>query len=171
MHRSREKFVGQQLTLADNTTLSLGFQLTAREDSQSLLDLTLHMLDELHCLDFDGRGEEQLKDMLWNMGVMTDTWQGEGHEEFSGCRGGQAERNSAVRGRQHTTVLQCPLPPGIVSSCLQSLDRCGEREGLHEEFSLVHYCFLGPADHKGQIRTTIVKSNTIESFLNLSNPI
>ena len=64
MHRSREKFVGQQLTLADNTTLSLGFQLTAREDSQSLLDLTLHMLDELHCLDFDGRGEEQLKDML-----------------------------------------------------------------------------------------------------------
>ena len=71
--RSREKFVGQQITLADNTTLSLGFQLTAREDAQSLLDLTLHILDELHYLDFDARGEEQLKDMLRNMvGIMTD---------------------------------------------------------------------------------------------------
>ena len=72
--RSREKFVGQQITLADNTTLSLGFQLTAREDAQSLHDLTLHILDELHYLDFDVQDEEQLKDMLRNMvGVMTDT--------------------------------------------------------------------------------------------------
>ena len=71
--RCREKFVGQQVTLADNTTLSLGFQLTAREDSQSLLELTLHMFDELHYLDFDGRGEEQLKGMMRNMvGIMTD---------------------------------------------------------------------------------------------------
>ena len=72
--RSREKFVGQQITLADNTTLSLGFQLTAREDAQSLHDLTLHILDELHYLDFDVQDEEQLKDMLRNMvGIMTDT--------------------------------------------------------------------------------------------------
>ena len=71
--RSREKFVGQQITLAGNTTLSLGFQLTAREDAQSLLDLTLHILDELHYLDFGARGEEQLKDMLRNtVGIMTD---------------------------------------------------------------------------------------------------
>ena len=72
-NRSREKFVGQQITLGDNTTLSLGFQLTAREDAQSLFDLTLHILDELHYLDFDARGKEQLKDMLGNMvGIMTD---------------------------------------------------------------------------------------------------
>ena len=45
--------MGQQVTLADKTTLSLGSQLVAGEDSQSLLELALNMFDELHYFDFD----------------------------------------------------------------------------------------------------------------------
>ena len=129
--RSRENFVGQQITLADNTTLSLGFQLTAREDAQSLLDLTLRISDELHYLDFDARGEEQLKDMLRNMvGIMTDR----ANVMKSFQEAVEAKKKEILQSEEGITrLLQCPLSSWTVSSCLQSLNVCGKSKGLPKE--------------------------------------
>ena len=77
--RAREKFVGQQVTLEDRSTLSIGFQIVAREDAQSLLQLSVMMLEELADLHATGEADatEQdqadLKQLFQNMvGIMTD---------------------------------------------------------------------------------------------------
>lgn len=118
--RSREKFVGQQITLADNTTLLLGFHLTAREDAQSLLDLTLHILDELHSLDFDAQDEEQLKDMLRNMvGIMTD--RANVMKSFQDAV--EAKKKEILQSEEGITLLYCNahFPLGLSAAASKAL--------------------------------------------------
>ena len=70
--RSKLKYVGQQVTLCDKTTLSLGFILVAREDAKCLMQITLDIFEELDGLDIENRGS-QLKDILRNLvSMMSD---------------------------------------------------------------------------------------------------
>ena len=71
--KNTKKYVGFQVTLEDKKMLSLGFDPVARENVQTVLDLTVNKLSELALLYSPDDSAHQLKNMLRNMvGIMTD---------------------------------------------------------------------------------------------------
>ena len=57
--REHKKIVGQQLSLDNNQTLSLGFKTVASEDAITLLEVTFQQLDEMIILYAKHKGEVQ----------------------------------------------------------------------------------------------------------------
>ncbi|KAK7480216.1 hypothetical protein BaRGS_00028492 [Batillaria attramentaria] len=72
--RGKNKTVGQQVTLADGSMLSLAYHSVAREDAKSLLEIAVITLEELSSLDTKGEKVDlTLKKLFRNLvGIMTD---------------------------------------------------------------------------------------------------
>ena len=76
MSRGSKKIVGQQITLNTGETLSLGFTPTASEDAATLLEMTIHQLQEmgdLYCDATDDNKDQVFKALLKKLtSFMTD---------------------------------------------------------------------------------------------------
>lgn len=74
--RDMRKIVGQQITLDTGETLSLGFTPVASEDAATLLEMTVHQLQEmgdLYCDATDDNKEQVFKALLQKLtSFMTD---------------------------------------------------------------------------------------------------
>ena len=60
------KIVGQQITLDNGVTMSLGFRQVAAEDSATLLEITIELLEELGDIYCKAHEESEKKDNLQN---------------------------------------------------------------------------------------------------------
>ena len=65
----QKKILGHQVTLGDSQKLSLGFTTIAKEDSQSLLDITLQLFQEITDVSMGSEEEKNkmVRDIFKNM--------------------------------------------------------------------------------------------------------